>query len=124
MRAFTLESTDRTLGMLLTPGDRVDVLGSAHGVRMDKDAHKTAELRMRTVAEDLLVLAIGSELGAHGAAGKARQGAVTLSVTPEQSQVLAAAEQSGALRLVVRNPDDVALTEMHGLPTHGLPGAR
>ncbi len=104
MRAMTLESAGRELQQLLNPGDRVDVLG---GSERALDANSGA---IATVAEDLLVLAIGVDLGGPAANKKPRQGAVTLSVTPEQGRALASAERKGPLRLVLRNLDDLALS--------------
>jgi pilus assembly protein CpaB len=103
MRAVVLARASNGLDGIVGPGDRVDVLLAeprAPGTQVD------AVL----VAENLLVLAVGSPQGARGSNAPARTGGpVTVSVTPEQALQLAAAERAGALRLVLRNPDDLAL---------------
>jgi Flp pilus assembly protein CpaB len=101
MRAMTLAARNGSFDALLAPGDRVDILRSSGG-------------RGEVVLQDVLVLAVGDDLGgpsAAGAASKARIRATsaTVSVTLEHSRLLTQAEQLGALRFVVRNPDDVGL---------------
>lgn len=101
MRAMTLRSAGLAPGALIAPGDRVDVLrvGGTAGPGV--------------VMQDVIVLAVGDDIGGtHSRAqrGNSQAGAITLSVTLEQSRVLAEAEQAGPLRLVMRNPDDIALS--------------
>ncbi len=108
MRAVTLARAAAGMDELLAPGDRVDVLLSQE---RDVAAHA---LNATLVAENLLVLAIGGETataasGTRAATQSRRNGGVTVSVTPEQSLRLAAAERAGSLRLVLRNPDDLAV---------------
>jgi pilus assembly protein CpaB len=111
MRALSLNARASALDSLLAPGDRVDVL-------LAQDSAAT------TVAEDLLVLAIGGSLG-DGPEARGRSGDVTLSASPEQSRVLVAAEQRGPLRLVLRHPDDVSVgaTAARGSRDDGAPSA-
>lgn len=97
MRAMALNARGG-FDALLRPGDRVDVLRAGAGADV--------------VLQDVVVLAVGDDLGgpeARGPKSAARGAAITVSVTLEQSRQLALAEQQGALRLVMRNPDDVAL---------------
>ncbi|MGD8858906.1 MAG: Flp pilus assembly protein CpaB [Myxococcales bacterium] len=96
MRAFSVRSS--RLSDLLRPGDRVDVLAS------DGDGAR----RARTVAQNLLVLAVGRNLGDGRASGD-RGRRVTLAVSLEQGQLLADAERGSDFHLVLRNPDDVSL---------------
>jgi len=100
MRAMTLAARGGSFEALLAPGDRVDILRSAGE-------------RGEIVLQDVLVLAVGDDLGGPAAPGadkaRARAGSATVSVTLEQSRLLAQAEQLGQLRFVVRNPDDVGL---------------
>jgi pilus assembly protein CpaB len=108
MRAVTLARAAAGMDELLAPGDRVDVLLSQEPVVA---AHA---LNATLVAENLLVLAIGGQTasaasGTRAATQSRRNAAVTVSVTPEQSLRLAAAERAGSLRLVLRNPDDLAV---------------
>jgi pilus assembly protein CpaB len=101
MRALSLPLRAGAFDNLLAPGDRVDVLLAPE--------RSAADLVASTVAENLLVLAIGDQLGRVGDGSHTRGGDVTLSVSPEQSRTLAVAERRGSLRLVLRHPDDIAL---------------
>jgi pilus assembly protein CpaB len=100
MRALSLALRAGAFDALLAPGDRVDVLLAPE---------RTAATSATTVAENVLVLAIGDQLGRAAAGSNARSGGVTVSVSPEQGRTLAAAERHGSLRLVLRHPDDIAL---------------
>jgi len=100
MRALSLALRTGAFDALLAPGDRVDVLLAPE---------RSADAAASTVAENLLVLAVGDQLGRSGQSAQARNGDVTLSVSPEQGRTLAAAERRGSLRLVLRHPDDIAL---------------
>jgi pilus assembly protein CpaB len=108
MRAVTLARAAVGMDELLTPGDRVDVLLAEDGT------HSGGERDATLVAEHLLVLAVGAHVGAtvssRGGASSRRTGGVTVSVTPAQGLRLAAAERQGSLRLVLRNPDDLAVS--------------
>ena len=104
MRAFPVAA--RGLDRLVHPGDRVDVLAApaARGTRPEGSD-------VRAIAQNVLVLAVGENLGDDAAAGSTRGGRITLSVTPEQGKRLTAAEIDHELRLSLRNPDDLALHE-------------
>jgi len=106
MRAMTLRASGLAPDALIAPGDRVDVLraGGTGGPGV--------------VLQDVIVLAVGDDIGGAPAGSQrkgGRAGAITVSVTLEQSRVLAEAELAGPLRLVMRNPDDVALNGAGGL---------
>jgi Flp pilus assembly protein CpaB len=98
MRAITLAASASSFGGLITPGDRVDVLGTF----ADPQAQAA-----QMVAHSLLVLAVGDQLESTETAR--RQGAVTLSASLEQASAIAAAERKGSLRLVLRHPDDLGM---------------
>jgi pilus assembly protein CpaB len=107
MRAFTLPEGEVSFDGLLRPGDRADVLFT----RADADTI--------TLLQNVLVLTVGSDLGADvepSTAHSASSGRVTLSVTLEQAQRLAQSEGRGALRLALRNPQDLVLADVP-LPT-------
>jgi Flp pilus assembly protein CpaB len=111
-RAMTLQARGSSFDALLTPGDRVDVLRQGAGGSTE------------VVLQDVVVLAVGDDLGgpetrAVHARGSARGASVTVSVTLEQSRVLAQAEALGTLRLVMRNPDDIGLGASSAAPRAG-----
>lgn len=104
MRAFTIRADPTaSFGGLLRPGDRVDVLLTVE----QGGGHETAP-----IAQNLLVLAAGRDLGGRSSSatpGEVNQ--ITLSVTLEQSQILALAQERGEIHLVLRNPDDIQIVE-------------
>ncbi len=108
MRAVALDLRSADFDGLLRPGDRVDVLFTAGA--------KGEESATITLLQNLLVLSVGGAIQrvdetANGSSGR---GAVTVSTTLEQAQVLTQAQQRGRLALTLRNTEDVTLTE--GLP--------
>lgn len=111
MRAVTLHAGgDQGFAELLRPGDRVDVLLSSTTVDpMARGGGSTT-----TLLENVLVLAVGTDLGTRVTSGKNLQrGArhVTVSASPAGAQRLAQAQQHGRLTLTLRNPDDAVLVQ-------------
>ncbi len=105
-RAAQLPAAVNSLGFLLRPSDRVDVLLVFEG-------------RAETLLEDVRVLAVGNQLrgdpepDAAGSSGKRSSiGAegVTLDVSSAEAETLLAGERRGALRLVLRHPKDAGGT--------------
>jgi pilus assembly protein CpaB len=103
MRALTIVSRGASpFSGLLRPGDRVDLLYTS-GTSMDPAGGPTI-----TLLQNLLVLAIGSDVGTGDkCGGNAR--AVTVSVTPQQSQLVTHARAIGVLDVVLRNPEDIVV---------------
>lgn len=107
MRALTVPASAQSLfGGLLRPGDRVDVLYTAAG-SFDGPGSTV------TLLQNVLVLAVGADMGSPGSRGKAGS-VVTVSVSPEQAQAVVHARTKGALDVALRNPDDTLVLE--GLP--------
>lgn len=102
MRAFSVRDGASGFDGLLRPGDRVDVLFTA---RQEAQSHT------QTLLENVLVLTVGGDLGRAGARATAESRvdgrSVTLSVSPEQAELLSQAEERGRLRLSLRNPEDL-----------------
>lgn len=92
---------------LLRPGDRVDVLFTI------QDGDQGEETTV-TLLQNVLVLAVGGRTRTEDVDWGA-SGTVTLSVTVEQSRVVAQAEQRGTLRLVLRHPDDIVVSDADGV---------
>ena len=106
MRAIALDVRSGGLEPLLRAGDRVDVLAAA---RRASDGASGAHAAL--VAQNLLVLAVGGDLGGASAQREPRNAhSVSLGVTPAQAAQLADAEQTASLRLVLRNTGDLDLT--------------
>lgn len=93
---------------LILPGDRVDVLLFRHPNNNDQNA--TAA---KIVLQDIKVFAVDTHTETEFSRNKSEQGepitakTISLLVTPQQALILhAASEVGGAVRLVLRNPDD------------------
>jgi len=112
MRGFTLDTRGGAFDALLAPGDRVDVLLTANRI-----ADEQPDSGGLLVAQNVLVLAVGDDLGGAERRREARAGhasQVTLSVSPADGMRLAQAERRGQLRLILRNSDDLAVTDVKG----------
>jgi pilus assembly protein CpaB len=109
-RAVAIDGRGADFQGLLRPGDRVDVLLTTGG---KEDGSATI-----TLLQNLLVLSVGGSVvrpdDEAGEKALARGGAVTLSATVEQAQLLTQAQQRGRLTLTLRNSGDITLVE--GLP--------
>lgn len=94
----------QTFSGLLGPGDRVDVVLVAKdsGLLADDGSRKRAV----TLLHSMLVLAVGGSMTRGSSSGS-----VTMLLTPEQAQLLMVSKGQGALQLVLRNPDDLAVRE-------------
>ena len=111
MRGFTIKAnSSSSLGGMLRPGDRVDVVLTAQ---------RPNDFNIVSVAllQNLLVLAVGLDTGGPDQAVSnvnvsARGGVdVTLAVTMEQATMIAHGKDRGELLLVLRNPEDVEVLE-------------
>lgn len=120
MRAITIQADQTaTFGGLVRPGDRVDVL-----LTLDRPTPNGEPERVTVpLLQSLIVLAAGQDTGMIQRASAAQPGRaqpmqnVTLSATVEQAQMIAFAVQRGRLTLVLRNPDDIPVTEGLGETT-------
>jgi pilus assembly protein CpaB len=105
MRAISFDARSSDFGGLLRPGDRVDVLFS--------EGDKGDGRSTRTLLQNLLVLAVGSDISSVDEATPrgGRAGSVTLAVTVEGAQIITQARDQGRLSLTLRNPDDIATAD-------------
>jgi pilus assembly protein CpaB len=111
-RALTIPvNAALSMGGLLRPGHRVDILGTfARGG--DRRGDKTTV----TLLQNVVVLATGQDVGAgdKGGAevkGASRYGTAALSVTLEQAELLSFASTQGSLSLVLRGDQDLEVVE-------------
>ena len=117
MRAVGLRITpDKTAGGFILPDDKVDIL---HTVVQDVDGDGQATGLSRTILTSVRVLAIG-QVSAKSAAKNIDTGnmtgegsdvtafgeTATMEVTPEQAEILTAAQSSGSLSLSLRAVSD------------------
>ena len=100
-RALSLGGQSSTFEGLLRPGDRVDILFTP----------STGE-NTSTLLQNILVLSVSGQMSQEeGGKATRSRGSVTVSVSIEESQVITQAEHQGALKLVLRNPDDIELLD-------------
>jgi pilus assembly protein CpaB len=110
---------DKVIGVsgFIHPGNRVDVL-------MTLTTGRTFDPVTKTILENILVLAVGSET-------KERKGleekssptdVITLEVTPEEAEKLALAGTEGKLQLALRNFSDTEDVATHGATVSTLVG--
>jgi len=102
MRAVTLR-VDDVVGVagFLLPGNRVDVVAS----RLDQ---RTRRATTETILTNLRVLAV-DQTSARDTNEPVIVRAVTLEMTPEQSEVVVKASEEGTIQLTLRNPNDTAV---------------
>ncbi|WP_299970835.1 Flp pilus assembly protein CpaB [uncultured Roseobacter sp.] len=123
MRAVGIRITeDTTAGGFVLPDDRVDIL---HTVVRDIDGDGQATGISRTILTNVRVLAIG-QVSARSAARNTETGdtvetgsdvtafgeTATVELSPEQAEILTAAQSSGALSLSLRAVSDFGDTEV------------
>ncbi len=110
MRAVSVPATVASaFHGLLRPGDRVDLL-----LTTERPASK--DRVTFSLLQNVLVLAVGDDLGATERAleGSESQTTVSVGVSAEQAQMLAFALDRGPLTLSLRNPEDIE--KLEGLP--------
>lgn len=107
MRAITVEDGKRrSLGHLVRPGNRVDVLLTKAKPTQD------AALVTIPLLQNLLVLAVGRSVEPMDEPARAfRSSTVTLLVSLEQASLLVQAKRGGELSLILRNENDLEIRE-------------
>jgi pilus assembly protein CpaB len=105
MRAVALRS-DEVVGVagFLIPGSHVDVLVTYH-------AESSPEYLTATVLQNAMVLAAGHQVEPDPEGKTSDVTIVTLLLTPEQSQQAVLASAQGSIHFVLRNSEDVQLTQ-------------
>ena len=104
MRAITVR-VDDVVGVagFLLPGNHVDVVSS----RLDT---RTRRATTETILKNIKVLAVDQTASTNDSDPVIVR-AVTLEVSPGQSEVLVKAKQEGAIQLTLRNPGEVEVAE-------------
>lgn len=114
---------DADMRSLVKPGDRVDVLVTFDALMADGRKEKATA----TILQNILVLAVGRNLGQGMTAGQfksaseaedktaafAEKAAISLAVNPRELQFLALAGQQGTTSVGLRSPGD---NELHPVP--------
>ncbi len=107
-RAVTIEVQEKqSVGQWVRPNDHVDIVGTF------RDTAAGGELKTVTLLQNVLVLATG-HINANTAfvpeEDKKYQTVTVLSL-PEEAEMLALAQETGTLTLLLRNPDDLDYQE-------------
>ncbi|MGE4299909.1 MAG: Flp pilus assembly protein CpaB [Desulfovibrionaceae bacterium] len=104
-RAFTVKGNE-VLGQagFIRPGNRVDVLVTLEVERRDRV--EGSGVQTKTVLENVLVLATGTELADDGDGKPAPVGTYTLELSPAEGETLSLAATRGTLHFALRNPQD------------------
>jgi len=106
-RAFTISLNQHTsVGNLVSPGDRVDVLGTFD--RTGSDRKKRVSV---TLLQNVTVLATGRRVNRENESRESRFSSVTLDVSLEQAETLAFAMDRGTLCLALRGREDLTVLE-------------
>jgi pilus assembly protein CpaB len=119
MRAITIRAGEiEAVGTAVKPGDHVDILATYH----DPAAKQQTTI---TAFQNVTVLAINKG----DTEGQGKEGAtssMTVAVTPEQAELLVAADQAGALRVALRSSGDEMTVDSPGVTIREIPrgGAR
>ena len=114
---------DSQLKSLIKPGDRVDVLVTFDATM--NDGHR--EKATATILQNILVLAVGGNLGQGMTAGQAKafdereekaasfadKSTISVALNPEELQYLALAQKQGETMIGVRGPGD---GDLHPIP--------
>lgn len=116
MRAISISvSNETSVSGLVRPNDNVDILGTFNF--MDETNPGEMKTVTFTVLQDVTILATGqetarAELQLTGGRRRSNYSTVTISVFPEEAELLAfAMNVKGTLTLSLRNPDDVSVLE-------------
>jgi pilus assembly protein CpaB len=111
MRAIAIGAGEvMAVGTMVQPGDHVDILATYHDPR-------TRQEITRMILQNVLVLAVNrGQTDAQGKEGGANS-SMTLAVTPEQGELLAAADRAGALRIQLRSVRDEKIVSSEGVTT-------
>src|SRR5437867_10468049 len=116
MRATAVKTNEVTnIAGFIFPGSHVDVL-------VTLKPENIASTETRTVLQNVLVLSTGTKMDPDPNGKPENVGVVTLLVTPEQSEMLALAQNQGTIHFVLRNGGDSANAEVPPVDMAGLTG--
>ena len=117
MRAIAIGAGEvMAVGTMVQPGDKVDILATYHDPR-------TRQEITRMILQNVEVLAVNrGQTDSQGKEGA--NSSMTLAVTPEQGELLAAADRAGALRIQLRSVRDEKIVSSEGVTTRDFAGGK
>ncbi len=114
----------QSVGGMLKPGDHVDILCTIPYVEETKDKKKSKKKQelVYPVFQNVLVLAVGTDIGyedpqKYAEDGKKRKKVtkpakiITVALTPQESSMLAFVTEQGEIQMVLRSPEDKEIVE-------------
>lgn len=118
MRAIAIGAGEvMSVGTSVQPGDHVDIVATYHDPRTRQELTKM-------LMQNVLVLAVNrGQTEAGGKEGGAAS-SMTLAVKPEETELVAAADRQGALRISLRPVNDNKVVSTDGVTTRDFSGAR
>lgn len=118
--AISVDNISSLVGMI-KPGDYVDVI-TLIAFPVVIDGKQSAQPATVPLFQNVLVLAVGSQIGQDAVARKRREETaapgkdssplITLALTPEEANLLAFVQEQGKVRLVLRSPGDAKTTQV------------
>ena len=115
--SISVDSNSSLFGMI-RPGDYVDVIGVIPLPAQTPDGKQTTQAAVMPFFQNVLVLAIGKDLGAASSAGESRykkegekssdspNTLLTLALTPQEASLIAFVQEQSKIRLTLRSPAD------------------
>ena len=105
-----------SLAGMMRPGDYVDVIGLISVPVQTADGKTASQIVTVPLFQNVLVLAVGQELGTgpapsssrYAKEGEKREGApiITLALSPQEANLIAFVQEQGKIRFIMRSPAD------------------
>jgi pilus assembly protein CpaB len=112
---ITIDNVGALEGML-KPDDHVDVIAMIPTNVSTPDGKSAVQLQPVTLFQNITVMAVGQEFSSSSKGGKAASASVTLALTPQEINQLTYVQEQARIRLILRSPDDNAVTQVATLP--------
>ncbi len=113
-RAITIsvDNISALVGMI-KPGDYVDVIAMVNVPVQTAEGKQTAQTAVMPIFQNILVLAVGQEIGTAESRYKKEEkkvgeasSLITLALAPQEASLIAFVQEQGRIRLVLRSPAD------------------
>jgi len=119
-RAITINVDNAaSLAGMVKPGDHVDIMAMLPVPSITAEGKQTTQGAVVPLFQDVLILAVGQQMGVPIAEGSGRydkenkqaqpappSGLITIALNPQEASLIAFVQEQGRLRLVLRSPAD------------------
>lgn len=112
-RAITIAVDNiSSVGGMLRPGDRVDVVGMVPWPVMTAEGKQATQMTSAPLFQDVLVLAVGQDFtyapspGRTGERERTVSPIITLALSPQEANLISFVQEQGKVRLTLRSPED------------------